>query len=253
MNLRVIVDGPAAGEGNMASDLLLATSLDRGEAPPTLRLYGWDPPAVSIGYHQDQGDLDGDRLSSAGIHLVRRPTGGGAILHWQELTYAVALPLTAGSPRDLYRAVHGALLAGVRRLGIDAELGDPAEGRRVARGPSAGVACFSTAATSEIHAGGKKLVGSAQRKLGGVILQHGSFLLGPRHLRITEFIRADRRGTAAADLASGATDAETVLGRPVDFGEAAAAVLEGFSRGPFTADPVPSNGPEFAGATPHGR
>jgi len=240
MTLRVVVDGAAAGERNMEADAALADALARGEIPPTLRLYGWSPPAISIGYHQSEEDFDAVKMADAGIRLVRRPTGGRAILHWEELTYAAVLPLAAGSPREIYTAIHRTFLRGVLSMGIPADLGDGDGDMRAAGASPGGIACFSTSAKSEIRSGGKKLVGSAQRKVGGVILQHGSFLLGPRHLGIAEFVRPDRRGVALTGLASRTTDAETILGRPVSFAEAAGAISAAFSGDAAPADPVPA-------------
>jgi len=220
----------------MEKDSALAAALDRGEIPPTLRLYSWDPPAVSIGYHQSAADFDGDKLRSAGIDLVRRPTGGRAILHWHELTYAIVLPLSSGAPRALYERVHDALLAGIRSLGIAAYLGGSDDGLRAAYDSTDGVACFSRSVRSEIQAHGKKLAGSAQRKTGGVVLQHGSFLLGTQHRRIAEFIRNGTVGEAPPDLASGTIEAETILGRGISFGEAAEAVAASFANRFSTAD-----------------
>jgi lipoate-protein ligase A len=229
MTLRVIIDGPAAGRLNMEKDSALAEALDRGEIPPTLRLYSWNPPALSIGYHQSASDFDTEKLRAAGIDLVRRPTGGRAILHWHELTYAIVLPLSSGAPRALYERVHEALLAGIGSLGIAAVLGGSDEGLRAAYENPGGVACFSRSVRSEIQAGGKKLAGSAQRKTGRVVLQHGSFLLGTQHRRIAGFIRSGTGGATAPDLTAGTTEAETILGRSVSFGEAADAVAASFT------------------------
>lgn len=244
MTLRVIIDGPAPGARNMEADSALAAALDRGEIPPTLRLYSWNPPALSIGYHQSTGDFDVGTLRGAGIDIVRRPTGGRAILHWHELTYAIVLPLSAGTPRTLYERVHGALLAGITSMGIGAELGGSDEGLRGAYETPGGVACFSRSVRSEIQAGGKKLAGSAQRKTGAVILQHGSFLLGRQHRRLAEFIRRTDGGAALPDFASGTTEAETILGRPVSFAEAADAVAEAFTTRFAAGDRPPMTVPQ---------
>jgi len=228
MILEVIRDGAGTGAHNMAVDTARSVALDRGEIPPTLRLYGWDPPALSIGYHQAEEDFDAEKLRAAGIDLVRRPTGGRAILHWHELTYSVVLPLSAGSPRDLYMKIHEALLGGIRGLGITAGLGGSDEGLRASYTSPGGLACFSSSVRSEIQADGKKLAGSAQRKIGSAILQHGSFLLGPQHRRLAEFILGGTNRGDLADFISKTTEAETILGRPVSFAEAAASVEESF-------------------------
>jgi lipoate-protein ligase A len=228
MNLRVITDRAGTGAANMAADASMAAALGRAEIPPTLRLYGWDPPALSIGYHQSERDFDVEKLARSGIDLVRRPTGGRAILHWHELTYAIVLPLSAGSPRDLYMAVHDTLLDGIRGMGIPALPGGSDEGLRASYSSPDGVACFSRSVRSEIQVGGKKIVGSAQRKIGDVILQHGSFLLGPQHRRLAEFLQGGAHGPVPVDFVSKTTEAETILGRPVSFSEAATAVASAF-------------------------
>ena len=97
MNVSILAEGRATGAGNMARDEALARALSSGEIGPTIRLYGWAPPSVSIGFHQEENDFDRAALARLGIDLVRRPTGGRAILHWHELTYCALLPLTAGS------------------------------------------------------------------------------------------------------------------------------------------------------------
>jgi len=244
MIFRVLLDGMAAGAANMARDELLARGLAGGEVPPTVRIYGWDPPAVSIGYHQSEEEIDRAALGRDGIDLVRRPTGGRAILHSREVTYCAALPLALGSPRAIYEMINEALLDGIRAMGIPAGLsGDGADLRRAYAG-AGGIPCFSVSVKSEIQAGGRKLVGSAQRRYGAAVLQHGSFLLGPAHRELARYVRApggaDGAGAAgggpglvasiSADLAERTTDASALLGREVSYAEAAAALAAGFER-----------------------
>ena len=114
--------GRRRGLFNMQFDEYLAVKLSSGIGVPTLRLYGWDPPAVSIGFNQDAGEFDEEKLRRSGIDLVRRPTGGRAILHANELTYSVVLAAGGRTPKEIYRFISEGLLAGVRALGIAAEL-----------------------------------------------------------------------------------------------------------------------------------
>lgn len=172
---RLLDTPPAPGAWNMALDEALAGSV-AGGGPPVLRFYRWSPPCLSLGRNQPaRGLYDGDEMRRRGIEVVRRPTGGRAVLHDRELTYSVAVPDgVLGSPRQAYAAVNRALVAGLRRLGVDAALQSATGGR--APVPSLDP-CFRDPAEGEVVAAGRKLVGSAQVCRGGVLLQHGSLLL----------------------------------------------------------------------------
>src|SRR5690606_2640196 len=156
---RLINDCPTTGAHNMAVDDAILTAVARGDAPPTLRFYDWSPPCLSLGYAQKSADADLTRLAAAGWDVVRRPTGGRAILHIDELTYSVAVPedhpLASGGIVDSYRRISAALLAGLQRLGaqVDAR---PREGSLRGAGP----VCFEIASHYEITVNGRKLVGS---------------------------------------------------------------------------------------------
>jgi len=176
---RVIRHRKANGAWNMAVDEALAHAVGHGEAPPTLRFYTWNPHAVSLGYLQRvPGGVDLDVCRRHGIDLVRRITGGRAVLHADELTYSVTIP--RGHPWGslpvigLFARVSAGLIAGLDRLGIAASLGElPAA---AGDGPEMD-ACFLQRRTPAILVRGRKLIGSAQRRLGGSLLQHGSILL----------------------------------------------------------------------------
>lgn len=187
---RLLRDAPLPGARNMALDHALAACLGEGEA--VLRLYGWVRPTVSFGRNEPARGLYGDL---PGVDLVRRPTGGRAVVHWRELTYAVVAPLNAwGGLRAAYVAINEGLAWALAALGVPAEvaggarpagaaaaLGDAAEatgarGSAAALGPDAGP-CFQSPAPGEVVAVGRKLVGSAQARLAGSLLQHGSILL----------------------------------------------------------------------------
>ncbi|MFO7654538.1 MAG: biotin/lipoate A/B protein ligase family protein [Candidatus Krumholzibacteriia bacterium] len=163
----------------MARDRALLERQRRGD-PPVLRLYRWSPPAVSIGYHQDQADFPLERARVLGWDVVRRPTGGRAILHAEELTYAVVAgspsPLFGSSLHSSYARINEALLAFLSDLGIAGEISS-GESRAEARG----TVCFQSAGQYEVRVGGRKLVGSAQRRSERAFLQHGSILFGPAH------------------------------------------------------------------------
>jgi lipoate-protein ligase A len=173
---RLLLDGPGAGSWNMAVDEALLRSVQRGAAP-TLRFYTWDGAWLSLGFAQR---LDAARRAAcrdAGVGIVRRATGGRAVLHGADLTYAVVAP-AAALPLGLqatYARIGQALYLALARLGVPAQ---PAAPDGAARGRT-GFDCFESATPHEICAGARKLAGSAQRRAGGGVLQHGSLRLGP--------------------------------------------------------------------------
>ena len=165
---------PAPGAWNMAVDEALTEAVRRGD-PPVLRFYRWAPRCLSLGRNQPAaGMYDQERLASGGISVVRRLTGGRAVLHDRELTYSVIVREgQLGSPRTTYCLINRALVAGLRDLGVEVELR-----QRVGRSPAPSLApCFRDPAEGEVVAGGRKLIGSAQYRRDGVVLQHGSLLL----------------------------------------------------------------------------
>lgn len=159
----------------MAVDHALALERERGEA--VLRIYRWSRPTLSFGRNQPAIDrYDPFALQALGVDVVRRPTGGREVLHDRELTYAAILPLDGpGSLREAYHRINGALLAALRSLGVEAR---PADDDTPVLRPDAG-ACFRAPAPGELAVSGRKLVGSAQRRVGRSLLQHGSLLMGP--------------------------------------------------------------------------
>jgi lipoate-protein ligase A len=177
---RLIVDAERAGAANMARDVAVLDAVSEGRSPATLRLYGWAPPCLTLGRHQGVDAADLDFCRAEGIDVVRRPTGGRALLHHLELTYAVVAPLGSGPlPRglqDAYRTTCGALVGAMRRLGVAAEL-TGGEVNLELPGPRTTVPCFEAPAGGEVVVAGRKLVGSAMRAHGGAILQHGAVVL----------------------------------------------------------------------------
>jgi lipoyl(octanoyl) transferase len=213
---RAIRTDPADGSFNMAVDELLMESVRAG-GPPTLRLYPWAPPCFSFGRNQPAlGHYDPRALSEAGIQVVRRPTGGRAVLHDQELTYSVAMPSrTFGSARGAYREINRILLDAVRWLGVAATM-QPDE-RRPSPYPST-APCFADPVAGELVAAGRKLIGSAQVCEGGVILQHGSIPLGrPSSLD-------DLPPPVAARIDGRPAYLTSLVGRPVKVGELAESI-----------------------------
>ncbi|RKZ16980.1 lipoate--protein ligase family protein [bacterium] len=210
--LTVIRDVAADGATNMDRDRDLLAS-HRPEHDPVLRLYRWSPPALSIGYNQDEAGFDLDAVAAAGMSIVRRPTGGRAILHADELTYAVfgcsPGPLFGATLHETYMTINRALVSFLRGLGAEVEVsaGEP-------RSEAAGAVCFKSAGRHEIAVGGRKLVGSAQRRHGSCFLQHGSILAGPGHLQLPRYLVPGTPGAGLTpdNLAELTTDLSQVLG-----------------------------------------
>ena len=169
---RLIHSGPASGARNMALDEALLLEV---AAQPVLRFYSWRPFCLSLGYGQRCRLVDMERLRARGYTLVRRPSGGGAILHADELTWSLVLPaghpLAAGSPSVGYQRIGEVLYAALQSLGVEVCM------TQVAAPNPTGPACFETPAQYELAVGGRKLLGSArvQRRCG--MLQHGSLPL----------------------------------------------------------------------------
>jgi len=170
----VLPHAAAGGPANMALDEAILEAVAADGTTAAMRTYEWSEPTLSLGYFQRVAEAEADPRWR-GVPLVRRPTGGGAIWHDRELTYAVALPAAhprSRRPADLYRAVHGAIAGALRGRGVPA--------RR--RGPSEAPAqrpflCFADRDPEDVVAPAAKVVGSAQRRRAGAILQHGSILL----------------------------------------------------------------------------
>lgn len=166
----------AAGNVQMAIDSWLLEQHQSGKHPPTLRFYIWSPPAISLGYHQRQYPEYWQHLTWQGekLALVRRPTGGRAVLHQGDLTYALVTSGFMGSRLQVYEKICEFLIQGWRSLGVELQYGT--EGRGYIHNPN----CFGTATSADlVLSDGAKLIGSAQLRRGGAILQHGSMRLQP--------------------------------------------------------------------------
>lgn len=217
-------DGPSGGPLNMAVDRSLLERAESEGALPVLRLYWFDPPAITIGWHQDPGAvLDLDAVSADGLEIARRVTGGRALLHDGELTYCVAAPLEgpfAGSLQQTFRAVAGAVASALRSLGVDARL---SPGRRQPGPGGAAPPCLVSTGRHEITAGGRKIAGSAQRRTRRAFVQHGSILLGPGSERIVRYLRHPH-----GDLSASITTVAGETGLPADRAAVGGALAESF-------------------------
>lgn len=221
---RVLRTPPADGAWNMAMDEAVMEAAGRGEVLPTLRLFAWEPPCLSIGYAQPFSDIDEACLRAKGWGIVRRPTGGRAILHADELTYSVAGPLDEwrlkGDIPTSYRRISEAILKALEQLKLRVEA-QPKE--EPPKGSQSDPVCFEMPSTYEITVGGKKLVGSAQARRKGALLQHGTVPLYGDLTRITQvlvFPDEEGRALAADKLLARAATVESALGRKVEWNEA---------------------------------
>ena len=213
-NLLVEPDGRSGAENMAIDESLLVAADQRGRA--FLRLYRWSPPCLSLGRNEPDHRYDRAAIERLGWSVVRRPTGGRAVWHEHEVTYAVAAPIAAfGSLRESYRAIHERLARALRTLGADATLASPRPAIRLSAGPAA---CFAAPVGGEVLVNGKKVVGSAQVRRGSAFLQHGSILLGGSQ----SVVNAVSRPPSAVN---GSTTLSIALGRAVGFEEVADAVI----------------------------
>ncbi|HEX7784935.1 MAG TPA: biotin/lipoate A/B protein ligase family protein [Methylomirabilota bacterium] len=225
---RLLVTEPLDGAFNMALDEALLLGRLAGATPPTLRFFAWQPPTISLGYGQPlDARIDQAAASALGIGLVRRPTGGSAILHEGpdlELTYSVVAATGdfegAADLLQTYQWIGRALAAGINRIGAPVEM-VPVQPSDPAATPTF---CFARTGSYELEIGGLKVVGSAQRRQGAGFLQHGSVMLGAEPHRLRRIFPTTREPLA------GMTTLEAALGRRPSFDESVRALAEGFRR-----------------------
>ena len=208
-----------SGAANMAIDAgLLAEAARTGRA--FLRLYRFDPPCLSLGRNEAAAHYDQAAIAQRGLDVVRRPTGGRAVWHEYELTYAVAAPIAPfGGLRAAYHAIHTRLAAAIGTLGVTATL---APNPPTARPPVRPSSCFAAPVGGEVLVGGRKVVGSAQVREGRAFLQHGSILLAGSQELVTAVSREPQAASAATTLSA-------ELGRPVTWQEVADGVARAWS------------------------
>ncbi len=210
--------GGRCGAENMAIDAELLDGA-AGTATSVLRLYRFDPPCLSLGRNEPAARYDHTEIARRGLDVVRRPTGGRAVWHEQEVTYAVAAPIALfGSLRIAYHAIHATLVVALRSLGVDATIAlhHPSPSSTVLHHPGS---CFSTAAPGEVLVAGRKLVGSAQVRKRSAFLQHGSILLDGSQ----EIVAAVSR---TPQVARAGTTLSAELGRRVTWDEVVEAVVQ---------------------------
>lgn len=245
---RLLETGSGDGATNMAVDEAIVSAYASGNVPPTLRLFTWSPPCLSIGYAQKaEAEVDLAECQRLGIDFVRRPTGGRAILHEHELTYSVvaseADPLVSGGVVESYRKISICLLLGLRLLGLPAQMAPSTHretsaslGSEDMASPQDGVlhtpACFDKPSDYEITVNGRKIIGSAQVRRMGAVVQHGSILIDADVPRLFALLKTDpgrRREELQSQVAGRLTCLREALGFRPRVKEVAAAIKVGFA------------------------
>jgi lipoate-protein ligase A len=241
----------ASGAYNMALDEAMLDTVIAGGSP-VVRFYTWEPATLSLGVNQSVHEIDREACEERGFGLVRRLTGGRAVLHQHELTYSVVAPVSdprvSGGVLESYRKISAALVAGLRSLGADVSLAEPdnalfremARARReAALDPASaaeishGAVCFDTSSAYELAARGRKLVGSAQARRGGALLQHGSILLDidfDAWAGVFRYASERGRERVRRSLPTRMTSLREELGRAVPPEEVQAALIRAFER-----------------------
>ena len=231
---RLINHPPAKGSWNMAVDEAILEAIFTGEALPTLRLYAWQPACLSLGHAQAFSEVNTEQVKANGWDIVRRPTGGRAILHVDELTYSVIVPLSEprvrGGVLESYLRLSEALLEALRLLGLNPQANQQPSNQN-SKTPNP--VCFEVPSNYEITVNGKKLIGSAQARRKDGLLQHGAL---PLYGDLTRIINALNFPDPAAvekakqRLLAHATTVESELGFAIPWEQASQAFQDAFSQ-----------------------
>lgn len=210
----------SSGEFNMELDIFLSKICKENEA--FFRLYRWNPYTISLGFNQNLDEIDLEKCKQDNIDIVKRPTGGRAILHAEELTYSLILPFSYGlSARDIYNKVSITLSTALSNYhqklsSVELENIQP-NFKELLNNPS-GSLCFASTAKSEVKYEGKKLIGSAQRKMNNVVLQHGSILCGKKHSELPNYL-VDKTNTPELkkELFNKTIEIETIIDEKIKY------------------------------------
>lgn len=219
------MSGPVDGAMNMAIDRAVLACREKGTSPPTVRLYSWEVPTLTLGRFQKTEDVDVALALELGFDVVRRPTGGRGVLHDDELTYSLVAGTTDGVPRGVtasYRFLSEALVAAYTTLGVSAQVTARERGRATARG-----ACYLHSTQADLSLGAAKLSGSAQVWKSEVVLQHGSFVVSRDTALESRLFRLGEGGSDA--LRADATTLSDALGRRPSMAAIAGALRDGVS------------------------
>ncbi len=227
-----INSGFSTGQNNMNVDISLAKNSNDDEG--YLRLYKWKPYCISIGANQNFDTLNIEKARLDGIDIVKRPTGGRAILHAEELTYSVIYPLNLNSSaRNIYQEINNAIKKGLHLYDEKlsrVELEDIQPDFNKIYKEEISSICFAFSAKGEIKYSGKKLVGSAQRKFGKVILQHGSILCGGFHKKVVNYLNISQENlpSVLAEIEATTTDLNSILGIEINYDGLESSIARGF-------------------------
>ena len=223
---------------NMAIDEAILKACSEGKSPPTIRIYGWRPHAISLGYSQKTKEtINLEACERLGVNIVRRPTGGRAVLHDEESTYSLISPLDNPLfPPNIigsYKKISSCLIWVFKRLGINAEMVIPKEEIKPPFERRVGPICFLSPSWYEITVNSRKICGSAQRRVDGAFLQHGSILLGFDPLKLFEVLsfKGGNKTETMDSLRTKITSVNEQLGQSIGFFEFNEMLTEGFKHG----------------------
>ncbi len=233
MNWHLIESGARTGKFNMDFDIELVHNCSPQDS--FFRLYRWQPYCISLGANQNFNDINLEKAKTDNIDVVQRPTGGRAILHAEEITYSVVLPYShILSAKEIYHKISIALINGLAKyhpsLGKSELESHQPDFSKLLQQP-AGVLCFGSTAKNEVKFSGKKIIGSAQRKLNNTILQHGSILCGNFHRKLVDYLNTDEdtKQKLSYELSDKTIEIETILNQPVNYDELIRCLIDGFA------------------------
>lgn len=220
---RFMYTGYSNGSVNMAMDEAVMISLEKGLSSPMLRIYKWHPPTISIGYFQPISEINLKKCSENGINVVRRLTGGRAVLHHEELTYSIIFSEEDFEPftkKEIFIFIANCLIETLKNIGIQARIAEKSRGDL--RSPD----CFASPAQYELESDkGEKLIGSAQVIRRGIVLQHGAIPITDSYKRIIDYLTTDTDSNQK--LSKSLSES---AGRNITEEELLRAIFDGFSR-----------------------
>jgi lipoate-protein ligase A len=231
MRLYCLNTGSNVGKYNMDMDIYLSQNLSSDEI--ILRFYQWNPYCISLGANQDINEINRSKAKNDHLDVVKRPTGGRAVLHSEELTYSIIFPLNYLTPREIYNQVNFALRNGLmfydKKLSNVELVSENVDFRRVYEN-NLSSACFSVSAKSELKFENKKLVGSAQRKFRNTVLQHGSILCGEFHKKIADYLNLsiDEQEQVRNEIENKTISLSKIIEKEIDYEKLRVSLIHGF-------------------------